>query len=112
MRNILMLFLFTFAFSVVAQEKKYDRTLKLMGSRFDISVTANTKEKGNEYIDLAVAEIKRIENIISSWNENSETSKINQNAGIKGVDCIIIDDKNKYYQASKPLALSNEKYTT
>lgn len=82
MRNVLILFLFTFAFSVVAQEKKYDRTIKLMGSRFDISVTANTKEKGNEYIDLAIAEIKRIENIISSWNENSETSKINQNAGI------------------------------
>ncbi len=98
-----MLFLFTFAFSVVAQEKKYDRTIKLMGSRFDISVTANTKEKGNEYIDLAVAEIKRIENIISSWNENSETSKINQNSGIKPVKVSkeLFDLINRSIQISK-----------
>jgi len=98
-----MLFLFMFVFSVVAQEKKYDRTLKLMGSRFDISVVASSKEHGNNYMDLAVAEIKRIENIISSWNENSETSKINQNAGIKPVKVNkeLFDLINRSIQISK-----------
>lgn len=72
-------------FTVEAQFKKYTRTLKLMGSRFDISVVADSPEKGDMYIDMAVAEIERIEKIISSWDKNSETSKINQNAGIKPV---------------------------
>ena len=53
-----------------------------MGSRFDISVVANDSLKASEYINLAVNEIKRIENLISSWDKNSQTSKINRNAGI------------------------------
>ncbi len=100
---ITVLFLFTIVFSTFSQEKKYDRTLKLMGSRFDISVVASSKEYGNNYMDLAVAEIKRIENIISSWNENSETSKINQNAGIKSVKVSeeLFDLINRSIQISK-----------
>jgi len=71
--------------SVVAQDKKYDRVLKLMGSRFDISVVAASPADGEKYIDLAVAEISRIEKLISSWDANSETSEINRNAGLKPV---------------------------
>ncbi len=56
-----------------------------MGSRFDITVVANNEQEGNGYIDLAVAEIQRIEKLISSWDANSETSAINKNAGIQPV---------------------------
>ena len=56
-----------------------------MGSRFDITVVANDSLTGNGYIDLAVAEITRIEKLISSWDPNSQTSEINRNAGIKPV---------------------------
>jgi len=56
-----------------------------MGSRFDITVVANDSEKGEEYIDLAVNEISRIERLISSWDPNSQTSEINRNAGVKPV---------------------------
>jgi len=84
-KTLIFIFLFMFLVSAVAQEKKYDRTLKLMGSRFDISVIATSEQDANNYIDLAIAEIERIENLISSWNGHSETSKINQNAGIKPV---------------------------
>ncbi len=52
-----------------------------MGSRFDITVVADNETQGNGYIDLAVAEIKRIETMISSWDEQSETSAIIRNAG-------------------------------
>jgi len=73
-------------FSIVCfAQQPYKRTLKLMGSRFDITVVANDAVKGNEYIDNAVAEITRIENLISSWDINSQTSAINKNAGIKPV---------------------------
>jgi len=63
----------------------YQRTLKLMGSRFDITVTAENPSKGDEYIDLAVGEISRIERLISSWDPNSQTSQINKNAGLAPV---------------------------
>jgi thiamine biosynthesis lipoprotein len=66
-------------------QQPYKRTLKLMGSRFDISVVANDSIQANNYIDNAIAEISRIEKLISSWNENSQTSEINRNAGIKPV---------------------------
>ena len=56
-----------------------------MGSRFDVTVVANDSVEGNKYIDTAVAEISRIEKLISSWDENSQTSEINRNAGIKSV---------------------------
>ena len=72
------------AFSVFSQQS-YQRTLKLMGSRFDITVVEKDSIAANKYIDIAVAEISRIEKIISSWDTNSETSKINKNAGIKPI---------------------------
>ncbi|WCO03662.1 FAD:protein FMN transferase [Psychroserpens ponticola] len=66
-------------------QQPYKRTLKLMGSRFDITVVANDSIQANIYIDTAVAEISRIENLISSWDNTSQTSEINRNAGIKPV---------------------------
>lgn len=56
-----------------------------MGSRFDVTVVAKDSSEGNKYIDTAVAEITRIEKLISSWDANSQTSDINRNAGIKPV---------------------------
>jgi thiamine biosynthesis lipoprotein len=61
------------------------KTLKLMGTRFEITVVAPNEEIGYINIDEAVSEIERIENIISSWDKDSETSLINKNAGIKPV---------------------------
>lgn len=63
----------------------FKRTLKLMGSRFEITVVADDSVQANKYIDLAISEISRIENIISSWNPNSQTSEINKYSGIKPV---------------------------
>ncbi|SIQ14407.1 FAD:protein FMN transferase [Maribacter ulvicola] len=56
-----------------------------MGSRFDVTVVAKDSIEGGKYIDTAVAEITRIEKLISSWDVNSQTSDINRNAGIKPV---------------------------
>lgn len=72
--------------SVTAHSQQvYQRTLKLMGSRFDITVVAADSVKGSAYIDLAVDEIKRIERLISSWDPASQTSEVNRNAGIRPV---------------------------
>lgn len=56
-----------------------------MGSRFEITVVANDTFQANEAIEMAVNEISRIEKLISSWDDNSQTSKINRNAGVKPV---------------------------
>jgi thiamine biosynthesis lipoprotein len=66
--------------SVWAQQA-HKRTLKLMGCRFDITLVAKDKTEADLYIDMAVAEISRIEKLISSWDANSETSRINKSAG-------------------------------
>lgn len=69
----------------MSSQNVYTRTLKLMGSRFDLTVVAENIDQGNAYMDLAVAEISRIEKLISSWDPESQTSEITRNAGIKPV---------------------------
>ncbi len=71
--------------TVIFSQRNYQRTLKLMGSRFDLTVVANDSATANTYMDLAVEEITRIEKLISSWDPNSRTSEINKNAGVKPV---------------------------
>ena len=56
-----------------------------MGGNFDITVISVDEELGYIYIQEALAEVQRIEKLISSWDEASETSLINKNAGIKPV---------------------------
>jgi thiamine biosynthesis lipoprotein len=70
---------------VCTAQQPFKRTLKLMGSRFDITVVANEASEANRQIDTAIAEITRIEKLISSWDINSQTYEINRNAGIKPV---------------------------
>ena len=84
MKNIITYILVLSTLITTAQEMQ-KRTLKLMGSRFDITVVSNTKTEANKYIDEAISEISRIERLISSWNPNSQTSLINKNAGIQAV---------------------------
>jgi thiamine biosynthesis lipoprotein len=77
---LILLILAVTSISVWAQQT-HKRALKLMGCRFDITVVAKDKTEADLYINLAVAEISRIEKLISSWDANSETSRINNSAG-------------------------------
>ncbi len=58
---------------------------KLMGNRFEITVEANSDSEAELFLDLAVNEIKRIEEKLSTYKEHSETNLINNNAGKKTV---------------------------
>jgi thiamine biosynthesis lipoprotein len=71
--------------TVSSAQQTFKRTLLLMGSRFEITVVAQDSTVANIYIDDAVAEITRIEKLISSWDLNSQTSMINRNSGVKPV---------------------------
>ncbi|SIQ36655.1 thiamine biosynthesis lipoprotein [Maribacter ulvicola] len=70
------------------QEKKYvtvKKSYPVMGGEFDITVVSEDEELGYIYMQEALAEAQRIEKLISAWEEDSETSLINKNAGIKPV---------------------------
>ena len=84
MKKLTLIILF-FAVGILYAQEPYKRTVKLMGSRFDITVVAKDPVEGDEYIDMAISEITRIEKLISSWDENSQTSEINRNAGLNPV---------------------------
>jgi thiamine biosynthesis lipoprotein len=61
------------------------RSVKLMGNNFEVIVVAQNTQWANERINNAIAEIKRIENLLTTFSENSETSRINANAGTAAV---------------------------
>ncbi len=61
------------------------RSMKLMGNRFEITVVGSDPVWGNKMIDVGVAEIQRIETLLTTYAENSETNLVNRNAGIEPV---------------------------
>ncbi len=63
----------------------FRRSLRLMGDRFEISVVGENPVWADNCIDLAIAEISRIEKLLSAFNEDSPVNAINRNAGIKPV---------------------------
>lgn len=57
----------------------------LMGNQFEISVVANNALNAGEQINAAIAEITRVEKLLSGLTDNSQVNEINRNAGIKPV---------------------------
>lgn len=56
-----------------------------MGNSFTITVVCGNAIQAAGYIDMAVAEIQRIEKLLTTFSPESHTSLINQNAGIAPV---------------------------
>lgn len=84
MRLLVLFVLISVSVKGFSQET-FMRTLKLMGSRYEITVIASNQQESDKFIDMAVNEITRIEKLISEWDSNSQTSKINSNAGVAPV---------------------------
>lgn len=61
------------------------RTTLLMGGRFDITIVAQDSLTAEQNIDVVIAEISRIENLISDWKSDSQISAVNRNAGVQPV---------------------------
>jgi len=53
-----------------------------MGNNFTITVVAENEKTGNENINLAIEEIRRIEKLLTTYNSDSQTNLINENAGL------------------------------
>lgn len=69
----------------MTQPQEYKRAMKLMGNQFELTVVAHTKEWAYEMIDEGVKEIQRIEKLLTTFSDDSETNLINRNAGIQPV---------------------------
>jgi thiamine biosynthesis lipoprotein len=69
----------------MSEQIVFKKGLKLMGNHFEISVVANNEAWAIERIDAGVQEIQRIEKLLTTFNENSETSLINRYAGASPV---------------------------
>ena len=65
--------------------RSYKKAMKLMGNHFEITVVATNEKWAFEKIDLGVLEIKRIEKLLTTYAEDSETNLINKFAGIRPV---------------------------
>ena len=68
----------------------HKRKLILLTSPFEMTVVAKDTVEANQYIDLAIAEVKRVENLVSDWKPETQISHVNQNAGIQPVK---VDDE-------------------
>ena len=84
LNTVLILFVLLQGFSGNAQVLR-KRTTLLMGGRFDISIVAGDSLTAEQNIAIVIAEITRIENLISDWKSDSQVSEVNQNAGIRAV---------------------------
>ena len=58
------------------------RVTKLMGNRFEFTLVADSADFREHAIDLAIEETKRIEELLSTFKENSQTNQINNAAGL------------------------------
>jgi thiamine biosynthesis lipoprotein len=69
----------------ITAQQAYKKVVKLMGNRFEITVVADDAAWAEERIDDAVEEISRIEKLLTTFTENSQTAAINTMAGIAPV---------------------------
>ncbi len=65
--------------------REFRRPQKLMGNAFEITVVSDDEKSAHLHIDAAILEIQRIEKLLTTYNDSSQTNLINQNAGIQPV---------------------------
>ncbi|MBK7466097.1 MAG: FAD:protein FMN transferase [Saprospiraceae bacterium] len=65
--------------------KLFRKQKKLMGNQFEICVIAENQQLADDQIEVAIKEIQRIEKLLTTFSEESQTNEINRNAGITPV---------------------------
>ncbi|MFT5824140.1 MAG: thiamine biosynthesis lipoprotein [Crocinitomix sp.] len=106
MIRILNLVLVLFLAGSIYGQMLSNKDTVLMGSAFSFTGVHSSQEEGDNAIDAAIAEVVRIEALISSWNIDSKTSEINKNAGISPVE-VPLELFNLIERSKKISELSN-----
>lgn len=81
----------------------HQKVVKLMGNRFEISVVHEDKNWAEERIEEAIEEIRRIEKLLTTFSDDSQTNQINANAGEKPVKV----DKEVFDLIQRSIRISN-----
>lgn len=80
----------TLSLALLVASPAFAATVKVkrpaMGSRFEITAVHRNESEARAAVEAAYDEIERIEAMISSWRETSETSEINRKAGVASVE--------------------------
>lgn len=100
--KLLLLSAICFAVLTLNAQVLRKRAVKLMGSRFDITIVAKDSLLAEQNIDTVIAEVSRIENLISDWIPETQVSQVNHNAGIAPVKV----DREVFDLTKKAIALS------
>lgn len=66
-------------------KRVFKKEMKLMGNQFEITVVAADELWADQMIETGVEEIKRIEKLLTTFSDESETNLVNRNAGIQPV---------------------------
>ncbi|HKR06660.1 MAG TPA: FAD:protein FMN transferase, partial [Bacteroidia bacterium] len=70
---------------LIAVTQLHQQVVKLMGNRFEFTVVSEDELWAQERIAEAIEEIKRIERLLTTFDENSQTNQVNKYAGIRPV---------------------------
>ena len=84
-RSCFVFLIFMYAFSSINAQTVFQRSFIKMGSAFDLTLVATNQVEADRFFEQSIAEIDRIERLISSWDQASETTQVNQMAGIGAV---------------------------
>ncbi len=82
--------------------KAHHHSVKLMGCHFVLTAVDTDPHKAWEAIRAGKREIERIENLISSWKPDTQTSQINDKAGVNPI-CV---DRELFELISRSLKIS------
>ena len=69
----------------IKETNLHKKIIKLMGNRFEITVAHSDAYTAETCIDAAIAEISRIEQLLTTFKDSSQTNQVNAMAGIKPV---------------------------
>jgi thiamine biosynthesis lipoprotein len=84
MKIIVLTILIAISFNSSAQVLR-KKTTMLMGSRWQFTLVASDTVSAEENMKTVIAEVSRIEELISDWKPTSQVSKVNDSAGISAV---------------------------
>lgn len=69
----------------MAVSSTFKKSCKLMGNHFELTVVADNEKWAYERIEAGISEIQRIERLLTTFSDDSETNLINRNAGLDPV---------------------------
>lgn len=95
--------IFASSFNYSIAQVVYKKQTTLMGSVFNFTLVDKDSATAAQHFRESIAEIDRIENLISEWRPETQISKVNQNAGIKPVKV----DREVFELTKRAISYSN-----